>query len=620
MIRIPIIAGFGGVSSAGRSSFHHGYRRLVINELGADKVNSTYLSLAALMKLSDISAADQQQYILDHTLVRQIEEEAFNTSDVRWNKRIPVSMCNGESASFVTQARNLPKHIPLEWKIDTLPDKMVRVDINGPNELLLPSFREALVKAAGQLPTGFNPGTLYPARSHPRGIQLAVYGASDAIQSMGVPWEDICRLVPPDQVSVYAGSAMGQLDQDGHGGMLGARFNDKRTTSKHCALGLSEMPADFINAYVLGSMGNTGSYVGACATFLYNLRQGVSDIQNGVARVVVVGSSEAPITSDVMDGYTAMGALATDQSLLELDLEHGVTTANYRRAVRPFSTNCGFTIAESSQYVVLMDDELAIKTGANILGAVTDVFVNADGYKKSIASPGIGNYLTMAKAMASARALLGDESIRHRSFVQAHGTSTPQNRVTESLILNETAKVFGVEKWPVSAVKAYLGHSLGAAAGDQLMATLGVWSDGFIPGIVTIDHVAEDVFDSNLLLSSKHIEVGAEGTDSAILNAKGFGGNNASGVVIAPHIVKKMLSKKHCATTMKDYLQCNESVLARSLAYNDEANKGEALPIYQFGYNVLDGDDVDVSSSKISVPGYDQSIDLEFSSPYKQFL
>ena len=35
----------------------------------------------------------------------------------------------------------------------------------------------------------------------------------------------------------------------------------------------------------------------------------------------------------------------------------------------------------------------------------------------------------------------------------AHGTGTPQNRVTESAILNETARAFGIEGWPVAAVK-----------------------------------------------------------------------------------------------------------------------------------------------------------------------
>lgn len=621
MARLPVIVGFGGVSAAGRSSFHHGYRRLIVDSLGAAAAERTYASLAGLMRLGTATTStEQQQFILDHTLVRRIEDELFNTRQVAWNKRLPIASTKKSTVNFITKARNLPEHLPANWQITALDNKEVRVDITGETDILVPTTRASSVQSAGQLPTGFDPGALYPARSHPRGLQMAVYGASDTVRSMGVEWEQVCRQVAPDQISVYAGSAMGQLDHHGHGGMLGMRFNDKRTTSKHCPFGLSEMPADFINAYVLGSMGNTGSYVGACASFLYNLRQGVSDIQNGVARVVLVGSSEAPVLSDIIDGYAAMGALATDQALLALDAKLGLKEANYRRAVRPFSSNCGFTIAESSQYVMLMDDELAVELGASVMGAVTDVFVNADGFKKSISSPGLGNYLTMAKAVASARNLLGDKSIQQRSMVQAHGTSTPQNRVSESHILNETAKAFGIERWPVAAVKAYLGHSIAASAGDQLMATLGIWSDGVIPGITTIDHIADDVHRSHLQISSEHADVGTEAIDSAILNAKGFGGNNASATVIAPHIVNKMLRKKYGTAAISAYQQRNEGVRAKAASYDDEACHGVAVPIYKFDYNVLGGDDIAFSKHAISVPGYEQTIDLDTKSPYSDLI
>ena len=79
---------------------------------------------------------------------------------------------------------------------------------------------------------------------------------------------------------MYAGSAMGQLDGAGAGGMLKSRYMGKRITSKYCPLSLAEMSADFINAYVLGSMGSTGATLGACASFLYNLKNGIADIRS----------------------------------------------------------------------------------------------------------------------------------------------------------------------------------------------------------------------------------------------------------------------------------------------------------------------------------------------------
>ena len=95
---------------------------------------------------------------------------------------------------------------------------------------------------------------------------------------------------------------MGQLDTNGSGGMLQAPFMGKRVSSR-TARWSPEMTADFINAYIPGSVGCTGANIGACATFLYNLRQGVEDIRSGKYRVSLVGASEAPITPEVIEGY-----------------------------------------------------------------------------------------------------------------------------------------------------------------------------------------------------------------------------------------------------------------------------------------------------------------------------
>lgn len=158
----------------------------------------------------------------------------------------------------------------------------------------------------------------------------------------------------------------------------------KRPTSKQAALGLCEMPADFINAYIIGSVGSTGGVIGACATFLYNLRNAVHDIRAGRCRVAVVGGAEAPIIPEIVEAYRTMGALAEDEALMAID---GTDVVDNRRACRPFAENAGFTLAEAAVYVVLVDDELALEIGADIYGAIPDVFVNADGFKKSILAP-----------------------------------------------------------------------------------------------------------------------------------------------------------------------------------------------------------------------------------------
>jgi acetoacetyl-[acyl-carrier protein] synthase len=383
-------------------------------------------------------------------------------------------------------------------------------------------------------------------------------------------------------------------------------------------LGFAEMPADFVNAYVLGSLGATGASLGACASFLYNLRNGIEDIRTGRARVVFVGSSEAPVTPEIMEGYSAMGALATDKGLRLLDGISEDREPDHRRACRPFAENCGFTIAESAQMVVLFDDELALQLGATVFGAATDVFVSADGYKKSISGPGVGNYLTMAKAVAAARAVVGEKALRSGGLVQAHGTGTPQNRVTESEILSQTARAFGIDGWPVVAVKSYLGHSIGSAAGDQLAATLGIWQRGLIPGITTIDGVAEDVNRSGLVFSREHREVDTAEQHYAIINSKGFGGNNASATLLSPGQTARMLQRRYSRAQWEAWQAANEAVRERQQAYDDGMIAGSIDPIYKFDHGVLGTGDVEYGANQISIAG--KVVDLNLTSPYGDML
>ena len=336
----------------------------------------------------------------------------------------------------------------------------------------------------------------------------------------------------------------------------------------------------------------------------------VDDIAAGRHRVVICGSSEAPVTPEVMEGFSAMSALGTDDRLAKLDDSN---ECDPRRASRPFGENAGFTIGESGQFFVLMDDELPLELGADIYGAVPNVFVNADGFKKSISSPGAGNYVTMSKAVAAARAIVGDEAIRERSYIQAHGSSTPQNRVTESMIFDKVASGFGITNWPVTAVKAYVGHPLGPASGDQLANTLGSFADGVITGIHTIDEVASDVVDERLdiLIDAKEAKM-----DVAFLNSKGFGGNNATATVLSPSVVESMLLKRYGDEKIAQYKTAREGVRRVAASYDEAAINGDLNVIYNFGSGIIEDSDIDVKQESLSISGYAKAIDLDFKNPY----
>jgi len=615
--RLPVIVGFGGINPAGRSSCMHGFRRLVIDRLETAKAESTYRSLAALMNM-DTAKLDQtaRNYILDHTLIRKLENNIFDPENVIWQKPGHMLSGNSEPLSFVIKRNQLPDELPPSWKVQATESDMVRVSVSDKLSILFPESRPVKVHAAGQLPTGFDPEKLYQARSHPRGLQLTVYAASDAINSLGIDWEVIREKVPGDQISLYAASALGQLDYTGAGGLFQAPLTGKRVSSKNCALMLADMTADFVNAYVLGSVGTTGANVGACATFLYNLRQGVQDIRSGKFRVSIIGSSEAPLIPEVMEGFRTMGALADDEGLRKLD-NLNKDEPDYRRACRPFSGNCGFTMSEASQFVVLFDDQLALELGMNIYGSVADVFINADGFKKSIPGPGIGNYATMGKAAGLARSILGEKTFREGTYVQAHGTGTPQNRVTESHIINEIARNFGIAKWPVAAIKSYLGHTIATASGDQVIASLGSWHDGLIPGIKTIDHIAEDVYQSNLDILMDHRQIAPGEMGAALINSKGFGGNNATGVILSPEVTLSMLEKKHGKKAITQHARSNESVKASIENFDAACIRGETSLIYKFGEGVIEGEDLSLSDSTLGVPGLGQVLNIDTENPYE---
>jgi len=599
---LAVIAGIGGINAAGRSSAHHGYRRTVLDVLAPAVATDTIRSLAGLMRIEGTIDAEKRRHILEHTLVRGLEPKFLDTGNVAWNCKARLTQGLGPALFFISQ-RDLPNRLPERWKVSEAVAGRVRIDLSEDAEILLPVTRALEVSAAGQLPTGFDPKALYPGRGHPRAIQIALFAANDALGSLGIDWDTLMQHVPPDRVSVYAGSAMGQLDQEGSGGLLGSRYRGLRPTSRQVPLGLAEMAADFVNAYVLGSVGQTGHNMGACATFLYNLRHAMFDIESGRSRVALVGGTEAPLCPDVIEGLATMGALGTDKALLELDRHRNATEPDLRRACRPFGENCGFTIAEGGQFAVLLDDALAVELGATILGAITDVQVHADGYKKSISSPGVGNYISFARGVARAMRDVGEESIRRRSFVQAHGTGTPQNRTTESQILSGVAKACGIEDWPVAAIKCFVGHTMAAAGGDQLASSLGVFAHGILPGITTIDAVAADVQQERLSISPSPRQRSPADWDASFLNAKGFGGNNATATVVSPRVVTQWLEQRHGGRAITDWRQRNEAVVESAAEWDRAMTDGTAQIVYRFDHEVRSEEHVRIEDGQLHIEG-----------------
>ena len=87
--RLPVIVGFGGINAAGRASFHHAYRRLVIDALSEAQRLQTYRSLASMMNFkADPADPNTRRHIDQHTLIRRIEN--FDVDQVPVNRSVSL--------------------------------------------------------------------------------------------------------------------------------------------------------------------------------------------------------------------------------------------------------------------------------------------------------------------------------------------------------------------------------------------------------------------------------------------------------------------------------------------------------------------------------------------------
>jgi acetoacetyl-[acyl-carrier protein] synthase len=141
-------------------------------------------------------------------------------------------------------------------------------------------------------------------------------------------------------------------------------------------------------------------------------------------------------------------------------------------------------------------------------------------------------------------------------------------------------------------------------------------SHGWLPGITSIDHIAEDVHHSHLQLPLEHLQLDPDAQDGAFINSKGFGGNNATGFFLSAAASQRMLSRRWGASAMQQHKRRQEAVAAAAADYDAGADNGSIDPIYRFGEGVLSGEDLTISDQAIGIPGYTQAVELNLANPY----
>lgn len=233
----------------------------------------------------------------------------------------------------------------------------------------------------------------------------------------------------------------------------------------------------------------------ACSSAANAISLGARLIKDGQADIVVAGGSEA-LSRFHLNGFNSL-----------MILDHA--------ACRPFdATRAGLNLGEGAAFVVLEKEENANRRGCPALAYLTGYGNACDAYHQTASSPdGEGAFRAMNEALRTAG--LKAEDI---SYVNAHGTGTPNNDQCESAALR---RIFGDSIPPVSSTKGLTGHATSAAGGIEAVICLLAMQEEFIPGSAGFHNADKDCVTPTM------------GTDKAALrhvmsNSFGFGGNDSS--------------------------------------------------------------------------------------------
>jgi 3-oxoacyl-[acyl-carrier-protein] synthase II len=239
----------------------------------------------------------------------------------------------------------------------------------------------------------------------------------------------------------------------------------------------------------------------ACTSGSQGIGFGYESIAFGKQDVMVTGGAEEfhPIDSAVFD---IMYATSTRN-------EEPISTP------RPFdAARDGLVVGEGAATLVLEELEHARRRGATIFAELVGYGTNCDG--KHITNPD-SEGMESAMRLALADADLDPSEI---GFVSAHGTATPVGDVAES---RATERVFG-RRVPLSSLKSFIGHTLGACGSLEAWLTLEMMNEGWFSPTLHLDEVDPKCGDLDYVRSEpRALEV-----EYVMSNNFAFGGVNTS--------------------------------------------------------------------------------------------
>jgi 3-oxoacyl-[acyl-carrier-protein] synthase II len=269
-----------------------------------------------------------------------------------------------------------------------------------------------------------------------------------------------------------------------------------------------------IGEYLADKFGTRGQPVSlstACASGGTAIQLGVEAIRRGETDAALCVATDGSVHAESLIRFSLLSALSTRNDPPEA-------------AARPFSKDRdGFVMAEGSAALVLESYDAAKARGAKILGVVRGCGERADDFHRTRSTP------DGTPIIGAIRNALDDAGVEpgQIDYINAHGTSTPENDKIEYLSL---ATVFGdrLTETPISSNKSIVGHTLTAAGAVEAAFSLMTIETGTIPPTINYDTP-----DPEMPLDVVPNEKRNAYVNMVLSNSFGFGGQNVCLVLSA---------------------------------------------------------------------------------------
>ena len=358
-------------------------------------------------------------------------------------------------------------------------------------------------RIAGEV-KGFDPQDYLDRKEAKRMDRFAQFGVSASLQALADS-KLVINDLNAEQIGVIIGTGVGGIKVLEDQQEVYLNKGPSRCSPFMIPMMIGNM-ASGLTAINTGAKGPNTCTVTACAAGSNAIGDAFRLVQRGYAKAMICGGTEASVTPLSLAGFASARALSTRND-------------EPQKASRPFDKDRdGFVMGEGSGILILEELEHALARGATIYGEMVGYAMTCDAYHMTAPVPdGAGATRAMELALKD-----GGISPEEVTYINAHGTSTAANDVTETKAIK---KALGDRAYAiaVSSTKSMTGHLLGGSGGIEAVATLMAIANDRIPPTLNLDNPDPDCDLDYVPYESRPLEI-----DVALSNSFGFGGHNVT--------------------------------------------------------------------------------------------